>query len=181
MQRYFVIVQTCLWDCVEVFWLLVCVMVQRICFECTMFAWWCLCLCDVVCVRDIIYRGLISLCNCVQMFVSLWLYESLCLCHRVQVFVWLCKICLIMHRSLLVWLCSYVWLFCLFATESVCMCACLRACACVRRSMTDYEGGLSLKRSEALWTTIINSNLCLLCVCLSNESSWVTSWDDWSK
>ncbi len=135
----------------------------------------CLCLRDVVCVRGIIYRGLISLCKCVQMYVSLWMYESICLCHRVQVkSVWSCtEVC---------W-CDCVHMCDCFVFLQQKVCACVHVCvrARVRRSITDYEGGLSLKRSEALWTTIINSNLCLLCVCLSNESGWVTSWDDFSK
>ncbi len=113
----FLIVHTCLWDCVEVFWWLVCVIVQRICLRAQ-------CLRDVVCVRDIIYKGLISLCKCVQMFVSLWMYESICLCHRVQV------------KS--VWSCTEVcWCYCVhnmcdcfvFLQQKVCACVhvCVRA------------------------------------------------------
>lgn len=107
-------------------------------------------------------------CDC---FVSICSWKYVCACEFLYVNMYLgqlfvctavCDIAddMCALKWFFFFLCKlYIWIVCVV---SVC------ACVCIRRSITDYEGGLSLKRSEALWTTIINSNLyslCYVCVC----------------
>lgn len=153
-----------------------------------LFAWLCngLCLCD--CVHVLLC--VTCWCDCV-----LFATGSMCVWCVCLVSVYACEFCLLIVWKSCVWdnfmFVDMWWMIhvrpkckhlCFLDFQTwVCMWVC--EIVCIRRSITDYEGGLSLKRSEALWTAIINSNLYLscMCVCLSNESCWVTSWDDFSK